>query len=179
MLSNGLTQWDDVVTTATNTRINPTTTRPAFDYDSLTLNFIRDPDSSDVAYYQVQMPHGVVYSNGTNPMCSPHFHYLSYAPADTTFNIVLWYRICNIGQPCTDWEYLTLVSRAKLSVPTWGHQIAEFQEIELDHVYESSFILYKLYRKDNAGNPATLRMLGFDTHFEFDKLGTPEEYPSH
>jgi len=54
------TQWDDVVTTAIQTRVNPATALPAFSYDSVALLFVRDPDSSEIAYYRIQLPHGVV-----------------------------------------------------------------------------------------------------------------------
>lgn len=172
------TQWNDVVTPAIQTKVNPATALPAFDYDSLALLLVRDADSSEIAYYQIQLPHGVTYK--TTAICSPHFHYTQYAAADTTFEAVLWYRISKIGNGIGAWTRLTTVDRAALTLSgSWGHQICEFKDLPLNNVSESSIIDFKLFRKDNAGNPATLYMKMFDVHFEFEKLGTTTEYPTH
>jgi len=89
------------------------------------------------------------------------------------------YRIYKIGDGVSAWTRATTTDRALLTITGWGHQICEFQEITLNNVSESSIIDFKLYRKDNAGNPATLYFKGFDVHFEFEKLGTPTEYTTH
>lgn len=53
------------------------------------------------------------------------------------------------------------------------------QTLNLNNINESTYIDFKLFRKDAAGNPATVWMLGFDVHFALDKFGTPDEFPSH
>lgn len=177
-LNGAATQWNDVVVAATVTRINPTVTRPVYNYDSLALEVIRDADSSDIMYYQIQMPHSVVYS--TTTVCNPHFHYMQYAAADTTFEVVLMYRIVELGDKAGSWKRLTPSDRAELTFTSAPfHQICEFPAITLNNINESSYLNFKLYRKDAAGNPATVWLLGFDVHFEISRFGTPDEFPSH
>lgn len=172
------TVWDDVVTTGLATRINPATSLPAFSYDSLAILFVRDADSSEILYYQIQMPHRIkVGSSGV--MCSPHFHYSQYAAADTTFTPALWYRLHDIGGRSGRWTRIIPTTRSVLTYTgTMFHNICEFPDITLTNINESSFIEFKLYRYDGAGNPATLYMKGFDVHFEISKLGTLDEYPT-
>lgn len=178
MLNGTATQWNDVVVPATVTRINPTVARPVYNYDSLALEVIQDADSSDIMYYQIQMPHSVVYS--TTAQCNPHFHYMQYAAADTTFSVVLMYRIRTIGGGQSAWARLTPDDKTEFTYTSGAfHQICEFPYITLNNIAESSYIDFKLFRKDAAGLPATLLMLGFDCHFNVCKLGSPEEYPTH
>lgn len=172
------TQWDDVTTPAIQTKVSAATSKPIFNYDSLALEFVHDPDSNEIAYYSIQMPHRTKY--GASQMCSPHFHYMQYAAGDTTFNVILLYRISRIGGQASQWTYITATAKAALTYAgIMTHQICEFQEIPLVNVSESSWIDFKMYRKDNTGLPATLYVKGFDIHFEFNKLGTPNEYPEH
>ena len=178
MLNGNATQWNDVVVPATVTRINPTVARPVYSYDSLALAVIRDSDSSDIMYYQIQMPHSVVYS--TTAQCNPHFHYMQYAAADTTFEMVLMYRIRTIGGGQSAWVRLTPNDKTEFAYTSGAfHQVCEFPYIALSNITESSYLDFKLYRKDAAGLPATIRFLGFDVHFEIEKLGTSDEYPNH
>ena len=178
MLNGSATQWNDVVVAATVTRINPTITRPAYNYDSLALAIIRDADSSDIMYYQIQMPHSVVYS--TTTVCNPHFHYMQYAAADTTFEMVLMYRIVELGDKTGAWTRITPADRAEFTFTSAPfHNICEFPPIALNNINESTYLNFKLYRKDAAGNPATLWMLGFDVHFELNRIGTSDEFPPH
>lgn len=59
-----------------------------------------------------------------------------------------------------------------------AHQICEFGDITLNNITESSYIDIKLFRKDAAGLPATVWLLGFDIHIPVISLGSPNEYPS-
>jgi hypothetical protein len=177
-LNGAASQWNDVVVPATVTRINPTVSRPVYNYDSLALAVIRDSDSSDIMYYQIQMLHSVVYSTTTR--CYPHFHYMQQAAADTTFEVVLMYRIRELGDKAGSWVRLTPSDRAEFTFTSAPfHNICEFPAILLNNINESTYIDFKLFRKDAAGNPATVWMLGFDVHFELNKLGTFDEFPSH
>lgn len=172
------TQWNDVVVAATVTRINPTVSRPVYNYDSLALAVIRDSDSSDIMYYQIQMPHSVVYS--TTTVCNPHFHYMQQAAADTTFEVVLMYRIRELGDKAGSWVRLTPSDRAEFTFTSAPfHNVCEFPAILLNNINESTYLDFKLFRKDAAGNPATVWMLGFDVHFEIHSFGTPDEFPTH
>lgn len=177
-LYGNATVWDDYVVPATRTYVNPSTSLPAFDLDSIALKFVRDADSSEVAYFTVQIPHAAKY--GTSVVCSPHFHYMQYAAGDTTFQVALMYRIHKIGGTSGAWKRLRYSTRAMLTFTTAPfHQVCEFPNIALNNVSESSIIDFKLYRYDSAGNPATMYYKSFDVHFEIDKLGSNTEYPSH
>lgn len=46
-------------------------------------------------------------------------------------------------------------------------------------ITESSYIDIKFYRKDAAGLPATVWLLGFDVHIPIISFGSPDEYPTH
>lgn len=172
------TQWNDVVVAATVTRINPSIARPVYNYDSLALEVIRDADSSDIMYYSIQMPHNVVYS--TTTVCNPHIHYIQQAAADTTFEVVLMYRICELGDKKSAWVRITPNDRTEFTFSSAPfHQVCEFPSITLNNINESTYIDFKLFRKDGGGNPATLWLKGFDVHFEMNRIGTEDEFPTH
>jgi hypothetical protein len=178
VLKGTATQWNDQVTTSIQTRVTPATLKPEFSTDSLALLFVRDADSNEIAYFQIQMSHSITY--GTDRTCNPHFHYVQYAAGDTTFTPALWYRIHKLGGRSGNWTRLKPTARAQLTFTSAPfHNICEFPDITLNNVSESSFIEFKLYRYDSGGNPATLYFKGFDVHFEYDKIGTVDEYPSH
>lgn len=178
LLSGNSTQWDDVATNAVQTRVNPSTSKPTLNLDSLALEFVRDVDSNEIVYYSIQMPHRVVYS--ASAYCSPHFHYIQQAVGDTTFSMVLYYRIHKIGEKSNNWVRIIPTERASMTFTSAPfHQICEFSDIPLVNVSESSLIDFKMFRKDAAGLPATLWFKTFDVHFEIGSLGSPDEYPSH
>lgn len=172
-------QWNDLVVTGTASRINPTVSRPVFNYDSMAVAIIRDGDSSDIIYYQYQLPHNIEY--GTTVTISPHFHYMQYAVADTTFEIVIMVRIQELGATQGAFTRYMPTHRAALTYSgTAGfHQICEFPSVTLNNVCESSYIDIKFYRKDAGGNPATVWLLGFDLHIPLISFGSLDEYPTH
>jgi len=162
--------WTDLRFPATQSR-RGALNKPDFDYTNVGLLFPQNKPS-EIIYLIGQMPHG--YRPGT-PL-RPHLHWQQAVATAPTWGFEYkWY---NVGDSVP--ASFTTDTSSSLELPyTSGnmHQISAFSEIDGAGMRESSILLMKVYRTDNAVSGDIL-VFELDLHYISEKTGTVPEFPS-
>lgn len=164
-----IVRYDDITFEATPTRINPTTSKPDYDYTNNGFLFPRN-DTSEKVGFTVQLPHR--WKEGTNVY--PHIHIRQNQALQCVFKVdYQWY---NIGEAIPVAQTHILNSYA---VPYTSGTIS--QVVKNDTPISgagkliSSFLKVTLYRDDNA-YVGDVFVDQFDIHIQVDTLGSAQEY---
>lgn len=163
-------QWTDLRTPMTPSQINPTNSKPDFDYTNIGLLFPQN-DTSEIVYTSFQMPHS--YKEGSD--IEPHIHMGQALDLQAVFKLeYIW---VNIGDtlPAT-WTTITLDTYGVEYVSGTLHQILKASaHIDGTGMNISSILKCKLYRDDNVYTGDVL-VSDFDVHYQEDANGSVEEY---
>jgi len=171
------TVWDDLRVPASNTKLNPTKSEPAFESfrDGLfTFKFDTSNADDESIHFVAQMPHS--YKEGTD--LHPHVH---WSPDSTNTGNVFWsfeYSVANInsvfGASTTD--EITVAADGD----QYGHQVDPFTDIDGTGLRVSHMILCRLTRRSSSQAADTFTgsacFLEFDFHFQKNTIGSREEY---
>ena len=167
---NGLEpRYNDIVFEFTPTRVNPTTTRPVFDFVNNGLLFPQN-NTSEAIYITVQLPHS--WKVGTT--IYPHVHVVQSRNEQAVFKMdYKWY---DIGDEIpTDWLTYVMDTYATDYVSGSISQICKGTGIDGTGKGISSILKVKLYRDDNV-YVGDILADQFDIHIEVDGFGSQEEY---
>ena len=170
--SNYLTvpRFNDIVFEFTPTRVDPTTSKPDFDYTNVGLLFPQNIPTEAI-YITVQLPHS--WKEGTTIF--PHVHVRQSANQQAVFKVdYLWY---NTGDTIpTVWETYTMNEYA---IPYVSGSIAQIVKgangIVATGKEISSILKIKLYRDDNV-YVGDMLSDQFDIHIEIDAFGSRTQY---
>ena len=173
------TTWEDLRFPAQS--INPSGAAGAatVDADTATLVFAGNTDQTCAGV--AQMPHR--WARGT-PI-RPHIHLRFPTSANANTRWKFEYDVASVNGVFTNnlgtFTALTPVTVANpQNIKT--HAIAGLGEIDMTGYSESCIILWRITRlasSDDADNDAnTCHLLEFDLHYQADKGGTPEDYPT-
>ena len=163
-------RYNDIVFEFTPTRINPTSSKPDFDYTNVGFLFPQNIPTEAI-YITVQLPHS--WKEGTTIF--PHVHVRQSANQQAVFKAdYLWY---NVGDTIpTVWQTYTMNEYAMEYVSGSISQIIKGAS-GISGVGKgiSSILKIKLYRDDNV---YTGDMLAdqFDIHIEIDAFGSLTQY---
>ena len=170
--SNYLTvpRYNDIVFEFTPTRVNPTTSRPDFDYTNIGLLFPRN-DSSEAIFITVQLPHS--WKEGTTIF--PHVHVRQSASQQAVFKAdYIWYNAGDIIP--TVWQTYIMNEYAMDYVSGSIFQIVKGANgIDGTGKEISSILKIKLYRDDNV-YVGDMLADQFDIHIEIDAFGSLTQY---
>ncbi|MFC1622062.1 hypothetical protein ACFL13_01620 [Patescibacteria group bacterium] len=134
-----------------------------------------DPDQEEEVYFTVQLPHS--YKAGSD--IEPHIH---WTPIDGNSGSVIWgleYTWANYEGTFSDTTIVTKTQAA--SGTAYEHQIADFAAISGTGQAESSMLICRVYRDATDGSDdygSDVALLEIDFHFQIEKMGTDDEYPS-
>ena len=163
-------QWTDLRTPLTPAQINPTNSKPDFDYTNIGLLFPQN-DTSEYIVASFQMPHS--YKEGSD--IDPHIHLGQALDLQAVFKIE--YKWVNIGDtlPGT-WTTITLDTYAITYVSGTLHQLLSASaHIDGTGMKISSIFKVKLYRDDNVYTGDIL-VSDLDIHYREDTNGSVAEY---
>lgn len=165
--------YDDFQIPATNIKINPAVSYPAFDYAEVGFSF-RDAQS-DYLIMSGQLPHR--WKEGSD--IYPHIHWIQALNLNVVWQ--LEYRWYNVGDnvPGSWTLHGTSLRQAKLYTSGSMHQITGFDKIRGEGKTISSLIDFKITRLGNDGSDnytAAALFKGFDFHIIIDSFGSSEEY---
>jgi hypothetical protein len=166
------TYWDDMTTSAAQAKINPATSKPAYNTDSLTLVFDATDSVTNFLVFNFQLPHR--YKAGTN--ISPHLHYVQRAAADTCEWFIILYKWTDLGEAqTTAWTRIHSDNQTYYAYIAGSamHQLVDFPDISGAGHTESSILDIKLL----CWADAAISLKQFDIHFETDKPGSDNEIP--
>lgn len=164
-----IVRYDDIVFEATPTRINPTTSKPDYDYTNNGFLFPRN-DTSEKVSFTVQLPHR--WKEGTNVY--PHIHIRQNQALQCVFKVdYQWY---NLGEAIPVAQTHILNSYA---VPYTSGTISQVvkNDTPLSGVGKkiSSFLKVTLYRDDNV-YVGDVFVDQFDIHIQVDNLGSAQQF---
>lgn len=165
------TYWDDLTTSAAQAKVNPATSKPTYNTDSLTLVFDAADSTTNFLVFNFQMSHR--FKAGTD--ISPHVHYAQKSAVDTCEWFIILYKWTDLGekQPAS-W---TRIHTSNQTIYTYSdgalHQLADFPDISGSGHTESSILDIKLF----CWADAALSLKQFDIHFQIDKPGSDNEIP--
>lgn len=170
-ITYGQTHWEDLTTSATQAKVNPATSKPAYVSDSLALKWDDADTTTNFTDHSFQFKHA--YAPGTN--IYPHVHYWQHSAADTCEWMILLYRWTDIGEPRKTYTRVHTNNQTAFAYTSGSlHQIAAFPAIVDGGAHtESSIFDCKLY----VWADGELYTSQLDIHFEQNKPGTFNEYP--
>ena len=162
--------WTDLRTPLTPAQINPTNSKPDFDYTNIGLLFPQN-DTTEYIVASFQMPHS--YKEGSD--IDPHIHLGQALDLQAIFK--LEYKWINIGDDANiSWTTLTLDTYVVEYVSGTLHQILKpSAHIDGTGMKISSILKVKLYRDDNVYTGDIL-VSDLDVHYQEDSNGSTEEY---
>lgn len=172
MPTYGAGAWDDLRFAATNTRVNPATSKPDFDFTN--VEYLFDDTDTETIVMIGQMPHA--WQLGSN--IEPHVHWLQDASGNVKWQ--LDYMIMDIGDT-EPGSFTTITTTNALETYTSGviHQYSDFAEIDMSSFNRvSAILIFKLSRlggdeQDTMSGDA--RFKEFDIHFKMDTPGSVQE----
>lgn len=162
-------RYDDIVFEFTPTRVNPTTSRPDFDFTNIGLLFPRN-DPSEAIFITVQLPHK--WKEGST--IYPHIHVVQARNEQAVFTMEYkWY---NIGEEIPSvWQSYTMNQYASDYVSGSISQIIFGAGIDGTGKQISSILKIKLFRSDNV-YVGDILADQFDIHILVDGLGSQSQY---
>lgn len=168
-----LPKYNDIVFEFTPTRVNPTTSKPDYDYTNMGLLFPQN-DPTEIIYITVQLPHS--WKEGTT--IYPHVHVRQSANQQAVFKLdYIWY---NIGDEIpTVWTTYTMNEYAIAYTSGNRSQILK-NSVGISGAGKviSSILKIKLYRDDNVYTGDILADQ-FDIHIEVDSFGSEEQFDKY
>lgn len=173
--------FDDVMVQVTGVNLTgiagdaaaPDTTE---DYGALTF-----AGSGVGTYYDmaaiIQLPHS--WKNGTK--IHPHIHVRNKTAGNGTATWELWYKAARpvVGTYTAAWTVATLTYAVPAATST--HQLYELAEIDMSSANNAGdsaivmFFLRRCYGLDSDTSTTDINLLGFDVHFQKDRLGSLAE----
>ncbi|NWG72757.1 MAG: hypothetical protein HXY23_14290 [Parvularculaceae bacterium] len=165
------TVWDDLRGTSISGKQGQTS-KPEFDYDSLTVLFPQD--STEILYFEFQMPH--TWKAGSTVY--PHAHYKQaaahgVAPGDTTVFAIeyKWYALGGRAD-LAGWSYYRMNRPEYAYTSGILHQLNDGDGgIDGTGKNHSSIILIKLKRLNAGGPVGNVELLSLDIHYEVNAMG--------
>jgi hypothetical protein len=158
--------YEDLRFPLTQSKFNPTTLRPDFDFTNVGYLFPQNNDE-EIVYMIGQMPHS--YVEGTD--IKPHIHFQQSAATVPVFKLDYKWFDLGAAVPAT----FTTIATTELVFPyTSGniHQMATFPDISGGGISKvSSVLLFKLYRDDNIVTGDVLAF-EFDLHYRSHAIGS-------
>lgn len=167
------TVWDDLRFPATRGMSNPVTYKP--DFDSTNVGLLLDPASEEPIYIIAQLPHS--YKPNTN--IKPHIHWQSTTSNTNPVCMKMQYKWYNAHQVPPGWT--TVYKQVTPPGVAYKSTINTICEIAGTGKSESSIIKIILTRDaTNTADtyPADILLDEFDIHFQVEKIGTGNEYPT-
>lgn len=164
--------WDDFYFNATNLRINPSTSKPDFDY--LTGRYLFDGSSTETVVGQKITEHRFKINSAE---WHPHIHWVQAAAGNVVWQ--LEYQIWPAGQ--TEPAFTTILSNAVVFAYTSGtiHQISTFPAIDMSALSSvAAQVTVRVSRLGaNAGDTYSgdAAFFGFDFHVPVDAFGSKNE----
>lgn len=160
-------RWDDLKVPAAS--INPPGAASDPDRDATDGTWLFDGGSTEVLFFQVQIPHS--WEIGT-PL-SPHIHWVKTTSAAGTVKWRMNYRVAPIGQVFSAWsadDDATLVVDDNDTAES--HALSAFTDIAWAGTGVSTMFLIKLSRIGGDDTyAADAKMLEFDIHIKSDFPG--------
>ena len=175
------TGWDDVRVNANAVKTQGASNLPGFEEfpaSSGLYTWVFDGTATmQQVYFSVQLPHR--YKAGSD--IKPHVH---YCPTDNSAGTVKWfldYVWQNVGGTFAS-SATTISGTDEVSANSIrDHLVCGLGTITGTGMKESSMLLCRLYRTPSDGDDdyaADVAFLEFDIHYECEKMGTTNEYPS-
>lgn len=162
-------QWEDMRVPLNQTKVNPATSLPDYDFTNVGYLFPKD-DESEILYGDIQFPHA--YKLGSE-IC-PHIHYEQTSSSTATFHLA--YMWTSIGVSTTSFTIITSTDSQATYTSGAIHQIAEFPYIYGTNQGMSSIFRFKVYRHNDSLPNADVLVTDFDVHYQADQLGSTLEY---
>lgn len=167
--------WDDFPFSVTNTRVNPTTSKP--DYDFTNGEYLFDAASTETIIGSNITKHK--FKKGVSGLeWRPHIHW-----AQSAAGTVVWqleYQLWNIRE--TEPSFTTIQSNGVVETYSSGtiHQISTFPAIDVSSIDTTACIV--TIRVSRLGADASdtyavdARFKGFDFHVPIDQIGSRQEF---
>jgi len=169
------TCWDDVVISLIGRRLYTNQGTVDYNYSENAIVFSDGgdiDDDNDCVIWNLQLPHAAKIDSS----CYPHIHFEQTSSDNVEFTVR--YRIQDNGATkTTAWTTLTAdVANDSVFEYTSGtlNQIMQLAAINLTGCAISSTIQFRMTRTDSEGG--TVNVTFTDTHFEFDMLGSRQQY---
>jgi hypothetical protein len=160
--------WDDLRFPATQTKLNPVTDKPDFDFDEIGLLF-PDADTTEKIYIIAQFPHGKKFLSDIEV----HIHYMQETSDSAVFG--MQYRWYNLNEVPPAWTTVFTEN----NVFDWSsgdtHNMAEFGTITGIDTGVSSIIDMIIWRRTTDGITGDVLVKEVDIHYQIDMIGSLNE----
>lgn len=163
--------WDDFSFPVTNLKINPLTSKP--DYNQNTIEYLFDPNTNETLYGSQITRHEFAHGE-SNILWHPHIHWIQ-----TQLGVVKWkleYSIHCLGELEPSFTTITTTSVVVTYISGNIHQISSFDPIDVSGIDVTACIVkVKITRlADDIEDTYTVdaRFNSLDFHVPIDQLGS-------
>lgn len=171
--------WDDLRFPAQGISLLGVTSPPTTDTTGLPGSLLFADAALNSICGIAQMPHS--WAEGTE--IRPHIHWTktSAAAGDVVWRFT--YAIANVGDVFPAYSALDTATVAVSTADTDKLQgLSTFAPIDMTDKRVSCIIMWALLRAGTDGADtyaAAARLLEFDIHYQINRFGSPDEFPSH